>query len=55
MNDLKLLTSTEKRFQLNRQLDMFAFDLNMNSIYTTDHEKVFQLDGDQVNQQLNHI
>ena len=52
MNDLKLLTTIERRFDndiVNKsQIELLAFDSNMNAIYVSNHEKVFQIENDQV-------
>jgi hypothetical protein len=49
MNDLKLLISTERSFdKTDNRFEMITFDLNMNSIFVTDHLSIFQLDNSQV-------
>lgn len=50
MNDLKLLTTIEKRFDnAKNPIELFSFDSNMNETYVSDHEKVFKIENDQVN------
>jgi hypothetical protein len=48
MNDLKLLVSNEKSFEIssdvNARLELVTFDTNMNSIYVSNHDQIFQVD-----------
>jgi hypothetical protein len=50
MNDLKLLISNERKLVdllPNSNLELITFDtLNMNSIYVTDHNRIYSLDED---------
>lgn len=43
MNDLKLLISTEKQFQSKHLIELVAFDLNMNTVYVTDHKQIYKI------------
>ena len=46
MNDLKLFYTTEKRFEsLNGPIELVTFDTNLNKIYGTDHEKLYEFDA----------
>ena len=51
MNDLKLLVSVEKSLHLsyndtnkNAYIEFITFDTNMNTIYLSDNEKIYQID-----------
>lgn len=44
MNDLKLLTAFEKKLNINKSMDFISFDINMGTIYTTDHDKIYGID-----------
>jgi hypothetical protein len=44
MNDLKLLYSNEAQL-LDVCPEFITFDLNMNRIYTTDNNKIFEIDS----------
>jgi hypothetical protein len=50
MNDLKLLVSNEKSLVssadvgLKSPFELVTFDSNMNLIYVTDHDQIFQID-----------
>lgn len=45
MNDLKLFYTVEKRFEgLNGPIELVTLDSNLNKIYGTDHEKLYEFD-----------
>lgn len=44
MNDLKLLTAFEKKLNINKSMDFISFDINMETIYATDHDRIYGID-----------
>lgn len=50
MNDLKLLISSEKLFNnAADSIELITFDTNMNSIYVSDHNRIYELSNSNVN------
>ena len=45
MNDLKLLYSTETQLSLNKSPEFITFDTNMNRVYVSDHDKIYEIDS----------
>jgi len=44
MNDLKLLTAHARHLNAN-EVDFISFDINMCTVYTTDHNKIYGIDS----------
>jgi hypothetical protein len=46
MNDLKLLTAHAKHLNAaDSSVDFISFDINMCTVYTTDHNKIYGIDS----------
>lgn len=49
MNDLKQLISTERRLNIsNDRIELISFDTNMNALYVSDHNSIYQITDDKV-------
>ncbi|RNA26145.1 elongator complex 1 [Brachionus plicatilis] len=47
MNDLKQLISNEKRLNISSdRIEMITFDTNMNSVYLSDHNQIYEIPND---------
>lgn len=49
MNDLKQLISRERRLNIsNDRIELISFDINMNALYVSDHNKIYQITNERV-------
>ena len=44
MNDLKLLTAHAKNLNAADSIAFISFDINMGTVYTSDHNKIYGID-----------
>jgi hypothetical protein len=45
MNDLKLLYSFETQLDMSLPSELITFDTNMNRVYVTDHNHIYEIDS----------
>ena len=45
MNYLKLLHLTETQLSLNKSPEFITFNTNMNRVYVSDHDKIYEIDS----------
>ena len=45
MNDLKLLYSSETQLDISLLAEFVTFDANMNRVYVTDHNQIYEIDS----------
>lgn len=49
MNDLKQLISRERRLNIsNDRIELISFDINMNALYVSDHNQIYQIKNERV-------
>ncbi len=44
MNDLKLLSAHSKNLNAGNSIEFISFDINMGTVYTSDHNKIYGID-----------